>query len=71
MTFKMGFIAFRMKIVSIRKCIVDMDIVSDVTHMCQNDIKTCGHTIFMTQCYPLIVNDVNVFPIECIGNRAM
>ena len=53
------FIAFKMNIVSIRKCIVDMVIVSDVTCMHQSVI-TRGHTMFMIRRYPLYnSNDKN------------
>ena len=31
MTFKMGFIAFKMNIISLRKRIVDIEVVNDVT----------------------------------------
>ena len=34
----MDFIALRMNGISMRKCIVDMDVVNDVTYSCQNVI---------------------------------
>ena len=44
---KWDFTAFKMNVISIRKCTADTDVVNDVTNMRQN-IITCGHTIFMT-----------------------
>ena len=42
---KWDLIAFNRNIILIRKCIVDRDVVSDVTCTRQGVI-TCGHTIF-------------------------
>ena len=46
-----------MNIISVRICIVDTDVVSDVTDMHQSVI-THGYTIFKTCCYPLNNSDV-------------
>ena len=50
---KWDFVALTMNIISIRKRSVATAVVSDVTCNC-----TCGHTIFMTQRYPLNSSDV-------------
>ena len=48
----MGFYRFKMNIISVRKHIVDTDIVKDVKCTRQSVIITCGHTIFRTRHYP-------------------
>ena len=54
---KSDFIAFKMDNISSRKHIVDMDVVNDVKSMRQS-VLTRGHSIFMTQRYPLNNNDI-------------
>ena len=51
---KWDFITFNINIISIRKCIDDMDVDNDVTCLLQNVIMH-DHTIFMTQCYPHMI----------------
>ena len=48
-----------MKIITLKKFIVDMDVVKDVTCRPQSFItRVVGHTIFMTRRYPLNNSDV-------------
>ena len=54
---KLDFIAFKMGNILRRKRIVDKDVVNDIMSKWQSVI-TCGHTIFMTQRYPLNNSDV-------------
>ena len=42
-----------MNIICVRKHIVDMDLVNDITCTLQNCYYICGHTFFMTKCYSL------------------
>ena len=64
---KHDFITFKMNFISIRKCIVDTDVVIDMYAQkviiitfctCMSLLNyTCGHAIFMTQRYPLKNSD--------------
>ena len=44
---KWDFIAFKMHIISVRKCIIDTDVINDVT-CTRRSYYTSGHAIFMT-----------------------
>ena len=62
---KWDFITSKMNIISIRKHIVDMDVVNAVTCSPQSVITCvpsiyymCGHTIFITRHYPPNNSDV-------------
>ena len=63
---KWDFIDFKMNIISIRKHIVDMDIVNDAPKC----YYTCGNMIYMTQRYPLNNSDViNKFVTSVKGSE--
>ena len=57
-TLKLDFIAFKMDIISTRKCIADTDVVNDVTYMRQSVITHVVIRFFMARCYPLNNTDV-------------
>ena len=50
--FKQGFITFKMKISSMWKCLEDMDVANDFTHICQSVISLRTYN-FMTWRYSL------------------
>ena len=54
----MGFYRFQKDVISVRECIIDMDIVNGVTYMHQSVITCDGLRIFMTLRYPLNNRDV-------------
>ena len=64
-TLKWDFIAFKMNIISLRKCIADINVVNDVMDTCKSVI-TRGQTSFMTRLDPLNnTHMINKNSMEC------